>query len=256
MISRYEATLNGVAMSSLHNDLLILDLVYSDPSPQFRTNAVAGRDGTTISSRYKEDCFVTIQFELHIYGIAARQAALASVIAWARAGGILTTNDRPGQQLSCVCTTLPTIASARNWTDPLEITFSAASLPYWESDTETTLTLSGLNPSGNMTVPGCGEYALMDCTITPDADMTSLSISIGSRIFSFSLLSVAAGQTVAIRYDENRRISIKANGVSIMQARDPASADDLAILTGSAQRISISSNARLTATFTARGVFE
>lgn len=257
MTSRYEVTLNGVEMSSLNAALLILDLEYSDPSPQFRTATLANRDGSTITGRYKADVSVTVSFELHLYDTAARQAALHDVIRWARAGGTLKTSDRTGQVLECVCDQLPAISSARNWTDPLKLRFAAASFPYWQAETPTTVTLTGSSAAGSITVPGDGGDAPLSVAVTPSSGtLTSLTVTAGSSTIALSGLSVAAGTTLWMEYSPAGNFRIRANAVSQLPKRSAASSDDLRVPTGLAAALSLTANVAVTAIFSARGVYE
>lgn len=256
MISRYEVTLNGASMAEIHENLLILDVQHSEPAPQFSTYTIANRDGSRITSSRKNECYCTVSFELHIYSIAERQEALQDVITWARAGGILKTNDRPDQHLVCVCDGLPAITSVRNWTDPLTVKFAAAAWPYWEEDEPTTLTLSGTTGSGTMEIPGNGADAFVECTVVPAAAMTSATITAGSTTISLSGISVAAGDELKITYTADKIIQITNDGTSVLNKRTPASSDDLKLPSGAAGTVSFETDASASVTFMAKGCWE
>ena len=134
MRSRYEAFLNDIALSSISADLQVLDISYAVPSIKNVTYTVAKRDGQRVARRYTDQATVTITFELHIYDTVKRQAACQNVAAWAAKGGVLRTSDRMGQQLTCICTTMPTITSAMRWNDAIAVTFTAFPLSILAGD--------------------------------------------------------------------------------------------------------------------------
>lgn len=253
MISRYEVVLNDVSMADLNENLLILDVSHEQPKFQRETVHIAGREGLVIEDQYRETASVTITFELHIYGIAERQAALDSVISWARNGGILKTNDREGQRLVCICDKFPSVSSVMRWTDPLSITFSAYCIPYWEDDVPLALTLSGRNASGNLEVSGNGGNALVSCEITARAALSQIRVNAGSSFIELTGISIPANGVVKISYDNDGVLSIKYGNTSLMNKRTAGSSDDLVVPSGKTSTFSISANASVLVAFSVRG---
>ena len=141
-------------MESLDSSILIRDVSYQEPWRAYGTYKIAGRDGARIYNSYKEKATVTVSFDIREYDIEDRQTVCQTVCAWAKNGGVLKVNDRPDQQLKCICETLPSITSALRWTETLNIVFAAYALPYWQDTTETTTTLTGTSGSGTLSVPG------------------------------------------------------------------------------------------------------
>ena len=253
MTSRYEVTLNDKKLSSVNKNLLILDVAYST-SESFERSRIANRDGARLSSLYREGSSVTVTFELHIYDIQKRQAALADVIAWAKDGGELKINDRKDQSLQCVCEKLPAI-SVKNWTEPLTITFSAYAFPYWEETKATVATLSGKNVSGTIKVNGNAPKAYANVTVKATAAITSLTVKVGSSSIALSGISIAAGKTVVFSYDENKILSIMTGTTSLLSKRTAKSSDDLVASCGKSNKISVVASANVTATFSVKGAF-
>lgn len=178
MISRYEVTLNGVSLASIHPMILITDVNYEPPAYERETYTIANRQGSRITPAHKEAARVTISFAIRSYPIEERQSVCQDVIRWARDGGDLRINDRPGQFLDCVCDQLPTVESVRNWTDNFTVVFAAYTVPYWQEVTPTVLTVhlaDGAQVQDDtgyteltMTVPGNAPSVVLDAVVAPD----------------------------------------------------------------------------------------
>lgn len=250
MQSGYDAYLNNVALSSLNANLYVSDISYTPVQEEVTLAHLARRNGGLVMHRRKEQSTVTISFELHVYSTQARQEACADVIRWASDGGRLTTTDRQGQFLDCVCTKLPAIESALKWTDTLTVEFTAFAIPYWQSATADTATVTG---TGTLFVHGNGGKAMVDATITANASMTSLSIEVGDTTIALSGISLSANDQVKITHDANGILSIKKGSTSLLNKRTAASSDDLLAVCGVNNAITVSSNA--TAAVSVKGVW-
>ena len=252
MISRYEVSLNNLQMSEIDSSLLVLDVNYADPSYSIDSTKVGGRDGAVILNETKESANVTISFELHIYSIAERQRVCQLVNAWAKDGGVLRINDRPAQRLHCKCSRLASVASAKNWTDPLTIVFSGFQPPYWEDDTATEIELSGTNESALGAVPGNGKEAYVSCIVIPEDTLTHLTLKAGASIFELTGLSIPAGETVSVDYQEGV-LRIRHGNSSILGSRTGSSSDDLKVPCGQESTFAVIADVAVDATFSVRG---
>lgn len=141
-MTRYEVTLNGISLESLHPSIYIIDVNYEPPQYSIETYSIVKRQGARISRKYKEKAAVSIRFVVRAYDIVERQSIIQSIIHWAKNGGDLRINDRPGQKLVCVCDQLPGVESVRGWTEELTIAFAAYAIPYWQSLEETVANLT------------------------------------------------------------------------------------------------------------------
>lgn len=251
MISRYEAWLNGVALSSIHEDLVILDIQYSDPEINYSFQSRAARDGADIVRKSIGKTAVTILFELRIYDVNNRMAACNQVASWAMGGGVLKTNDRLGQRLNCVCEKPPIIRSALKWTEQLSVTFAAYMPPTWEEDVPAVISLSGTTDSGTLFVPGNAGDALCEVTITPLATLTQVAISVADTAITLSGISIPANQEIKIEYDSDLHLSIKSNSVSLLNKR--SGSDDLIAHSGKRNAVSITASASVNAAIRVRG---
>lgn len=253
MISRYEVVLNGQALSSISASILILDVQYATPSIKNETYSVAKRQGARLHRRYYDRASVTINFEIHEYGIANRMKVCNAVQRWAKNGGVLQINDREGQRLRCVCESFPVIKSALKWTDVLSVTFSAYSLPFWEEISPSVLTLTGTSGSGSLYVPGCVDEAFAEVDITAGGTLTSLTLTANGRTMTLSGISVSSGSVVKIAYDDEMIQSIKVGNTSLLTKR--TGVDDLVFKCGESNSVSFTSNVSVTASFKVRGLW-
>ena len=190
MKSRYEAYLNGEALSAVNPDIYIHDISYGVPSVQYSTFTVAKRDGARIHRKYTDSISVKISFEIHTYDIVKRQTICGAVARWARNGGELQTNDRKGQRLRCVCTSLPVVNSVRDWTEALEMEFTAYPLPYWEEESYAVTTLTaGSSGNGTLNVAGSIDGAFVEADIVTNASVSSVSLTVNGKTLTITGLT-------------------------------------------------------------------
>lgn len=253
MISRYEATLNGIAMSTISPDIYIQDIQYQPPRITNTSITIANRQGSNINKRYTDKASVAIYFEIRAYSIAQRQAVCSKIVNWAKKGGILRINDRIWQRLRCICETFPVITSVRNWTESLQIVFSAYDLPYWESVTPSELQLSGTTGSGTLYVPGTYDSSLVEVTAVAGGSLSSISFTANDYTLSLTGLSVSSGQMIKIRYNDRMIQSIKVGNTSLLTKR--SGADDLKALCGETNSFQFTANVTTDVTFSTRGLW-
>lgn len=253
MISRYEAYMDGVALSAVNPNLLILDIQHELADVEYEYEHLANRAGSFITEGKQEGSSVTIVFQLRLYSISERQTACQEVQRWAK-GKILETNDRPGQRLWVKCTTLPRITSALNWTEEISMTFTAYEHPFWEEVTPSVLSLTGTSATGILFVPGNVSEALIEVTAVPGSGtLNTLSITVGDNTMEFSSLGATVSNELSITYDDRLIQSIKVSNSSAMSKR--TGADDLLAVCGTNNTVSITAGTSATVTLSARGLW-
>lgn len=245
MISRYEAYMDGKALSSLDPSIYVLDIQYGDVQQSVSTRAVAGRAGARVIKKRFERSSVTIIFEIHEYDTVKRQSVCNKVQKWAD-GSILSASDRPGQQLRCVCESYPKV-NAKGWTEPVSMTFSGYNPPYWENENETIIKTTS---SKKVYIPGNAPETLVSAVVTANSSISALTITTGVKSF---VLTVSAVQNdkIYIGYDENNILYIKKNTTSILGNR--TGDDDLTVPCGEFSTFSVSADASVSAEFRVRG---
>lgn len=226
MVSRYEVTLNGISLESIHPNILLMDVEYAEPKYELRKFTVVKRPGARIYDHYKEKASVAITFQIREYDIAKRQEICQSINKWAKDGGDLRINDRPGQRLMCICEKFPAITSVRGWTEDLSIEFAAYAIPYWQDIEPHIFTAEypavveyGANGGireYEMYVPGSAPFTYLEFELT-DADFSSehsYTIEVQSDIMNdpFALNGAqhhADEFMYALYYDQNMVMSLK-----------------------------------------------
>lgn len=249
MTSRYEAYMDGTALSTLDSSIYIHDIKYGEVRQNISTSKVAGRPGARVINKDVPSCSVTILFEIHKYGIADRQEVCQKVCKWAN-GSILTTNDRTGQELKCVCESYPSV-SARDWTEQLSVTFAGYNPPYWQDSTPTTATMTGTSNSMSKYVPGSAPEALVSATITANASVSTITLAAGSKTMVLTGMGASTGDTITVGYDDNNILYIKKNGTSILNKR--TGADDLSVECGKESTFAYAASDRVGVVFSVRG---
>lgn len=254
MTTRYEATLNNVTLSSLDTDIIIHDISYSNANIKDDTFSVAKRNGVRLLRRSYNPIKVSIAFEIHAYDVAERQSICQTVCAWAKNGGTLKTSDRTGVYLQCVCSKFPSISSAKNWTDELEVEFTAYTIPFWQDNSKTSIALTaGTSGSATQKINGSADGALVEADIVANASLTSVALTVNNRTLTLSNLSVSSGSTIKITYNTEGIQSIKVGSTSLLNKR--TGVDDLLVNCGENNTFSFTSSASVTVTFKVRGLW-
>lgn len=253
MISRYEATLNNVALSSLNQKILILDIQYGEYTYNDTTFQIAKRQGVRLHDRHIPESTVTITFAIREYNIVQRQTICANIVKWARNGGTLKTNDRTGQHLNVVMKKPPVISSAMRWTDTLQIVFAAYALPFWENDSYSSAIGYSAAASMGLSVTGNVYGAPVSVVCTARAPITSLSLTVNGRTMTLSGLSIATNQKIEIGYDENMIQYIKCGDTSLLDKR--SGVDDLLVDCGGYNTVSYTADGNVACEFKVRGLW-
>ena len=189
MITRYRMSINGTQLDSCLNNnatykkykdkIVLLNIGYSEPGISRTVETAGDTDGGIITRTYRQKATVTVTFGLYIYDVADRKAVCRIIQTLVRNGGTIQTNDRPGEALyNCVCEQFPEIDSARDWTAPLTMVFSAYAFPYWQDTAETraTIPVGGTNwTSKAINVPGNAPKSFPIIEIVAKADFTDLN---------------------------------------------------------------------------------
>lgn len=251
MITRYGAWLDGVGLDEIDPTVFILDIQEQLPQSKITTEDWAGtRDGTRFVREKTLTTSVVVRFAVREYDVARRKAVVSDVAAWARKGSVLTINDRPGQRLLVRCTALPVVASALKWTDTLSVTFTAYAWPFWEDEVEASATLSGKTyETLSLMVPGNGGYALLSGRLS-FSGISTVEIVAGDTRFEVQNV------TGDLHWGyENGLLFIRSGGESVMAHRTPDSSDDLIVVPGQRNDITISSTAAASGRVYTRGCY-
>ena len=256
MAGRFEVWLDDVALSSVSKDVQIRDIKYAPPTMQDTTHAYGANNGAVVVRRYVGSSMVTLSVEIHVYNTVERQRVCEDLAAWASKGGTLRTSDRPDKRLKVMCQTLPAVTSALSWTEAIPIVFVSYAFPYWEDDAETSVSLDGTSDSGVLFGGGYADRPFVSVSATvKSGTLTAFSVLVGETGITLTGLSVEAGHTVVIDYDERHLMTIDSDGVSLYNKRVATSSDDLRLEVGVENDVSMAADTTVEVTLTTRGLY-
>lgn len=249
MTNRFSCTLNGVSPESLDAAIRVTDLTELPPRRRVVT-APTARHGLMLLRHVRESLTVRVSFLIAEYDPARRRALLAKLHAWADPGGILTVSDRPGQQLTVVCDTLPML-SALSWSDEVTIEFTAYRVPFWEYAEETTVATAS---HATLTLPGTADECPVGATVAHigSEPLTTLSLQCGDTQMTFDALSLAPGGVFMLRMEDGL-LRADADGESVLMKRTAYSSDLLLADCGTETAVSVTADQPVSAVFHARG---
>lgn len=249
METRYDASMDGVALSSISDSIYVLDISESAPQMDIHTAAKPGGVGSFVLGVTREALTVSVSFAVREYDTKARKQIMSRVAKWC-SGKYLTVSDRPLQRLQVVCQTPPTAFSALSWTDTVTAVFAAYALPYWESMETVRAEASGDSGSVTLSPSGTAPECVLQAVLTNDGDGTlnTVSISLLGTSMVFEGLGIAPGASMSMELD---------GGV----LRYPAgcltedSADEIMLRQGGSNTVTFSADQTVSATFYAREVW-
>lgn len=248
MTTRFNCALDGVSMAGLDDRMCILDI--REDAPKLRVTTFPLPGGGQKINQVRESLTLRVTFAIQEENPTLRKQALQAVLAWAMKGGVLTTSDRTGQQLTVACTGLPDIA-CEDWSEPLTLAFTTTHCPYWEAASATSIVATG---STAYTVPGTADNTPVTAVITNTSTetVTRLSIHCGASCMIFEDILLPAGSMFYLQTIDGV-LSARIDGESVLACRTPGSSDLLLAPCGKSCIVNAMALQPLKATYTARG---
>lgn len=249
MRSRYGFRLNGVDISDIAPEVIVLDIAYNAPVRDLKTTRLAERDGQVLTGIVTSSQSVSVFFEIHTQDILLRAQVLESVRCWAASGGWLTTDDMNGKRLGVVCESLPALSSSLKWMQRLSATFTAYACPFWEDEIPMNVVIQG-NGSKTIYVPGYAAPAGVEVIVTNagTSAISSVTISAGDTYMTFSGLALAAGKALRIGHDARGLLDASIDGTGVLSRRTAQSSDELILEPGKSAAIAVSATGGTAAT--------
>ena len=255
-ITAHEATLNGVSLSDVDPDIIVLGCGTEAGKDTMSTATLSGRSGQTVTGRTRDYIDATVRFGIRCKRsrMNERGVIYEKAMAWAAAARDsyrwLTFGHKPGRRLLVRLNTLPAEGDPWDWNAEYTISFRANEVPYWQDVSAVTETVTGsatleqaISVSGNV-------KTVLELTYVNGSSSVcnTLDISTGSAEMHFTGLGVAAGESLVIDHSAGGVLRIRVKDTSDVYrsvfAKRVAltSADDLWIqpgartVTGTAQR--------------------
>lgn len=249
MTTLFDCALNDVLLSSLNLLICVLDI--REDAPKIRTTALPlYPEGQKLLRQQRDSLTVHVDFALHEEDPLRRREALQEIVRWAVQGGVLSTTDRPGQQLAVICAGLPA-TSGEDWTEKLTLTFQSARVPYWEDAAE--VTVSG-SEELTLNTPGTADSAPVDVVVVNDSAETAATVTFcaGSTQMVFEGLQFQPNSTFRLIQSSGPLVA-EIDGESVLACRTAASADRLLVPCGRSSTVYAAAGEPLQASFTVRG---
>lgn len=249
MTPRFSCALNGVTPESIDPAFRVTDLTELPPRRRVSTLPTL-RHGLMLLRRVRESLTVRVSFVIPEHDPVRRRELLHRLHAWAEPGGVLTTSDRPGQQLQVVCDTLP-LLTALSWSDEIQLEFTAYAVPFWEYEE---LTQVATDSAALLSLPGDVEEIPVSCRVTNTgaSALTTLTLQCGATEMTFTGLNLSPGGVFALEAGGGL-LRATADGTSVLMQRTGASSDLLMADGGADTPVSVTADQSVSAVFEARG---
>lgn len=231
MKRQVDAWLGGQSLRSLDPKILVTDIREESPEVSAETANLAGRSGSYLQdAARRRSKTVVVEFAIReLYDLEERARVLDAVNAWAQ-DGFLTVSFRPDMRLRAKVTQRAVMASARDYTERMTITFKAFYPPCWE-DVRPTYS-EEFASSGGIFVRGSATTVL-DIEIEAADAVSGVRVSTDEgREMRFAGLEIPALSKLVITHDDAGVLLAQVGGVSVLPYRTAASDDDLVVSPG------------------------
>lgn len=223
-----EVILDGIALSSL-GPFLVQQVHEDAPTMESTTAERPGRAGSLPISVLRKELRIAVELMIRErFDLAWRAAVLETLAAWAGGEHILQLSSRPDRRLRVVCTSVPSLLEVRNPAAILRIEFTAFTVPYWEDQETTRLSLdNGAAGSGELLVHGSAPSPVGLIVTPTGGTLSSFSATVGGHTVALAGLSIAQNVQLLFYQDSRDCLMIESAETSLLSARTAASADEL-----------------------------
>lgn len=257
MQTRYDAVINNVLLSSLDERIIVTDIQESKPDTRVSASEKPANAGSFWMRANRVSLSVTVKFVLWERDPAQRRMLLDKVIGWATGDLLwLGVSQRPGCYLIVRMDDPPVIPSAMKWLDEISIVFTAYEFPFWR-EIEYSQTTVAYGENGVLYAPGNGKtFVSAQVTNTGTEEIAAVYLYVGATQMGFYGISLPAGQTLVISYDERNLLSAKIGDISVLDKRTTDSSDDMIMTSGQYTGVlAVANVAEISVVFKAQGVY-
>ena len=262
MRQRFDVWFNNVSLLSVCPNAYIHDIQYEKAQVQPTTKTKPKGHGLVRTSERIERSIVRVYMEVHEYSTVERQNAFQELSRWAMGEGVLEVSDRPGQILYCSCSSLPMVVSALQWTDAVEITFTAYEIPFWTDKIINYVTINKPDSStvtGKIWGAGIADDPYLEGIITvKSGTVTQVTVNVvGVGWMVLDNLNVSSNHTIEFGTDRTGIFYARSDGVGLLSGLSASSADNLRLKRGKENQIAFAAQgaSSLTLKVGARGLY-
>lgn len=253
-----QVSLDNQALQDIDPAIVVLDVVENDPAFTVASNVNAKYNGSMFFESYRTELSVTITVYIHERRMLRKSLIVQKIQQWAQNGGKLRVGHRRGQFLDCKLSRPVGAGSAWQWSEAVQIVFTAYAVPYWQDEQVTTAasTASAQTHSFSITPPGTADHCRMSFEATAVEAMTQLEVKNtlnGSKI-AFTGLSVPVGGIIKAEYKDGF-LGLFLGNESIMGKRTADSTDDIILQQRKSNTIEATANGAFTIICTAKGLY-
>lgn len=251
--------MNGQDLADAAPGLHLLDIAENAPERQLTAADPAVGQGQRLLRLRRTQLTVTLTVALAERRFDRRADLLDRLRAWA-ADGWLEISPRPAQRLNCVLTEAPGLESAWQWAQPVTLTYAALNPPCWQALREAvTRTGPGLLCTARHCPGGTAGPVPLNFRLRNEGPgiLTRADVSCRETGTRFSLrgLSLHAGETLAADHTPEGLLTLTAGTGSALHTRTADSADELLLLPGRSNTLTVEADAPVSAEFRSRGWF-
>lgn len=244
MVLKHRVALDGVELDSIDDRIMISRVETGDGKENISTVSLwDGVSGSRVTAVHRDSLDVTVKFRIRLKKrqMAEREEVLEKVNIWAAAGGVLTTNNKPGRKITVFRAQAAGTGDPWDWTKEYSIIFRACGVPFWQESEPTTVTVTGTQATAEITAGGSEPTAAeVSFTNTSGSSCGSFTVQIGEESIGLSSLALAAGETLVIDRPDNgkrcyTRIRIRSTGGvwrSVLEKRSSGSYEALTVMPG------------------------
>ena len=139
----------------------------------------------------------------------------------------------------------------------MEIEFAAYGEAFWQDITPVQVSVTSAVSSASASItPSGNQETFLEAEIAPSSGtLTSVTITVGTQTIALSGLSVTNTAPLKIYYDELHLLHIESGSTSLLSKRSAASADDIRLIPGQSNAVSLTFSRACTYTIKARGLW-
>lgn len=247
--------LNGPGLADLDSRIYVEDIT-EDVSNDMETMQRAPYGLFPMNSPGRGSITIKVKFMIKERNRTERMTVFQKVRGWATQGWF-TMNTRPGQQLYVFCTKPPSFETF-DLTARMEIEFSAYGEAFWQDITPVQVKVTSAVSSASASITPSGtQDCFLEAEIAPSSGtLTSVTITVGSQTLALSGLSVTKTAPLKIYYDELHILHIESGSSSLLSKRSAESADDIILVHGQSNTVSLTFSRACTYTIKARGLWK
>ncbi len=257
MILKRRVALNGVQLDSLDNRILISGFDEAAGRDTIGAVNLGAGDGQRITGRRRETLDVTIKFNLNIQNnnMAARDALLDKINAWAAPGGILTAGHKTGKQLNVVLAQAPGGGDQFFWSNEFTLVFRAYAVPFWENIQATSQALTQSSTGeGTLTMPGSTDTVAEVLVQNKSGEtLDALSLTVNGYQMSFTNLGLTNNAYLTIDHLQTGGIFVKRARIGQASVLDKLTGADEFILNPGSNAISYTAGGDVIVQVSAKG---